>query len=425
VASQPVDLVSLEQFSPAAVRSLLEPQAAPCLSVYLPTHRNVPDNTVDLPAFRHLVEALEMALSATQSRETIELLLRPLRILADDARFWNHTRDGLAVLAAAGRARVFVLERPVRPLALVTSRFHTLPLVRIAAALERFLLLALTSREARLFAGAAWHGTTGDTMGPLEPLPLVGRPGRPPDTRLERADVVDEETFQPHRVQRGMGIEGIVHGGTGSKQEDIADDTEIFLRHVDAVVRGQVAERAELPLVLVAAARLAAVFHRLSTNPHLLAEHAATDPHLLSAAELAAAVQPILVAARQRRIARAVAAYDQARHRDQAAGDPGPRSPAGSRCSSWKPTGSSRGGSTERRGRSKPTARAGPIRPDAAARRRSPPPTCSAAWRRRCSSTGGRSWHWPETRCRRSRAWRRSIDGDARGDRSRSTLQRS
>ncbi len=321
MASQPVDLVSLEQFSPAAVRSLLEPQAAPCLSVYLPTHRNVPDNTVDLPAFRHLVEALEMALSATQSRETIELLLRPLRILADDARFWNHTRDGLAVLAAAGRARVFVLERPVRPLALVTSRFHTLPLVRIAAALERFLLLALTSREARLFAGAAWHGTTGDTMGPLEPLPLVGRPGRPPDTRLERADVVDEETFQPHRVQRGMGIEGIVHGGTGSKQEDIADDTEIFLRHVDAVVRGQVAERAELPLVLVAAARLAAVFHRLSTNPHLLAEHAATDPHLLSAAELAAAVQPILVAARQRRIARAVAAYDQARHRDQAAGD--------------------------------------------------------------------------------------------------------
>lgn len=318
---EPADLIRVEPLSLAAIRGLLEPQTPPCLSVYLPTHRNVPDNTVDRPAFRHLVEALEMALSATQSRETIERLLRPLRTLAADARFWSHTRDGLAVLAAAGRARVFLLQRPVQPLALVTSRFHTLPLVRVAAALERFFLLALTSREARVYEGLAWHGTTGDTMGPLDPVPLVGRPGQPPDDALARADVIDEETFQPHRVQRGMGIEGVVHGGTGSKQDDVDADTEIFLRHVDAVVRTQVSGRADLPLVLVAAARLAAEFHRLSANPHLLADHAAKDPHLLSTADLAAAVQPILTAARDRRIAKAVAAYEQARDRDQAAGD--------------------------------------------------------------------------------------------------------
>lgn len=320
-APDAADSVSVEPLSLAAVRSLLEPQTPPCLSVYLPTHRNVPDNTVDLPAFRHLVEALEMALSATQTRETIERLLRPLRMLAQDARFWSHTRDGLAVLAAAGRARVFLLQRPVQPLALVTSRFHTMPLLRVAAALERFFLLALTSREARVYEGLAWHGTTGDTMGPLDPVPLASRPGQPPGEALARADVIDAETFQPHRVQRGMGIEGIVHGGTGSKQDDVDDDTEIFLRHVDAVVRTQVSGKADLPLVLVAASRLAAEFHRLSTNPHLLTDHAAKDPHLMPPDELAAAVQPILAAARDRRIARTVAAYEQARDRDQAAAD--------------------------------------------------------------------------------------------------------
>lgn len=315
------DLLSVEPLSLAAVRTLLEPQAAPCLSVYLPTHRNVPDNTVDLPAFRHVVEALEMALSASQPPADVERLLRPLRMLAADTHFWRHARDGLAVLAAAGRARVFLLHRPVQPLALVSSRFHTMPLVRIAAAMERFLLLALTSREARVYEGTAWHGTTGDTMGPLDPVPLVGRTGGPAEAALSRADVIDEETFQPHRVQRGMGIEGIVHGGTGAKQDDVADDTEIFLRHVDAVVRTQVSGRSELPLVLVAAARLAAAFQRLTANPHLLADHAAADPHLMTTAELAAAVQPILAAARDRRIARAVAAYEQARDRDQGAGD--------------------------------------------------------------------------------------------------------
>jgi hypothetical protein len=41
----------------------------------------------------------------------------------------------------------------------------------------------------------------------------------------------------------------------------------------------------------------------------------------MSTAELAAAVQPILAAARDRHIARLVAVYEQARDRDQAAGD--------------------------------------------------------------------------------------------------------
>jgi hypothetical protein len=321
VEPTPAEPISIEPVSLAAVRTLLEPQTAPCLSIYLPTHRNVPDNTVDLPAFRHLVEALEMALSAAHARDAITRLLHPLHMLAADARFWSHTRDGLAVFAASGRARVFLLHRPVQPLALVTSRFHTLPLVRIAAALERFFLLALTSREARVYEGLAWHGTTGDTMGPLDPLPLVGRPGQPAGDALSRADVIDEETFQPHRVQRGVGIEGVIHGGTGSKQDDIDADTEIFLRHVDTVLGEQVSGRVDRPVVLVATARLAAEFQRLSRNPHLLADHAAKDPHLMSTAELAAAVQPILAAARDRRIARLVAVYEQARDRDQAAGD--------------------------------------------------------------------------------------------------------
>ena len=54
--------VTVERLTPAAVLAVLEPQPAPCLSLYLPTHRNVPDNTVDRPAFRHLVESLELAL---------------------------------------------------------------------------------------------------------------------------------------------------------------------------------------------------------------------------------------------------------------------------------------------------------------------------------------------------------------------------
>ncbi len=317
--------LSLGQVSLETVRRLLDPHPAPCLSLYLPTHRHVPDNTVDQPAFRHLVAALEMAVSATQPHATIDRLLDPFLQLQDDRTFWQHTRDGLAVLAAGGRAEVFLLQRSVKPLALATSRFHTMPLLRIAASIDRFNLLTLTSRDARVFEGLA----TDAGVERLDPVPL-----HDPCTRgtgvggidVTRAEAVDQETFQPHCVQRGMGPSGLgggstVHGGAGSKQDDIDADTEIFLRHVDEVVHERVTKHSGLPLILVALPRLAAVFRRLSKNRLLLDQGIPHDVHLLPPQDLPAVVEPLLAAARAGRIARDIDTFMQARPRDLGSGD--------------------------------------------------------------------------------------------------------
>ncbi len=323
--AEPV-IAALHTLSLEAVRRLLAPHPAPCLSLYLPTHRNVPDNTVDLPSFRHLVGGFEMALSAAHPRDEIERLVRPFHLLASDARFWQHTRDGLAVLASDGRAQVFLLQRSVRPLAVVTGRFHLMPLVRIASSLERCHVLAVTSREARVYEGTVWHDTTGGTMDRLDPVQMLSLSGREPTDVLVRGDVIDEETFQPHRVERGLGPKGMagttaVHGGAGSKHDDIDADTEIFLRHVDRAVREQVSQPTGLPLVLVAGPRVSATFRGLSKNDLLLEDHVAKDPHLMTAADLAAAVTPVFLAAAQARIARAVADFARARDRELAATD--------------------------------------------------------------------------------------------------------
>jgi hypothetical protein len=313
--------VSFERLSLAAVLAAVEPQPAPCLSLYLPTHRNVPDNTVDRPAFHHLVESLELALQSSVPRERIERLLHPFRVLESDREFWQHTCDGLAVLAADGQARVFALQRPVPPLAVVGPRFHTAPLVRLAAAAERFHLLLLTSREARLCAGSCWVDPRGATVGRLDPVPLAPRTGAPARTTLTRDDVVDEESFQPHRVQRGMGIEGIIHGGTGAKRDDVEDDTAIFLAYVAAIVHEQASQPTGLPLFLIAQPRLAATYRGLAKDPHLAADHVAKDPHLMTEDDILAAVTPLFVAARGRQVARLVHGYEQARDRGLAQGD--------------------------------------------------------------------------------------------------------
>jgi hypothetical protein len=326
VASAAGGLISFEHLSLAAVRALVGPQESPCLSLCMPTHRRVPGNTVDRPTFRHLLEALERSLARERRRDAVERLLAPLRHLEADVHFWEHAQDGLVVLASAGHARVFVLQRPIEPQAVVGDRFHVMPLLRLAAGLEPFDLLALTSRTARVFTGTAWHDPAADALSRLELLPIDPGAGRAPVTELRRADVVDEEVLQPHRVKHGMGPAGMaavaaVHGGMGSKRDDMDADTEIFLRYVDKVVLEQVSRRSELPLVLVAATRVAATFRGLSRNPFLLAEHVDSDPHLMSADELAAAVQPVFTAAQARRIDGALGAFAEARDHGLACDD--------------------------------------------------------------------------------------------------------
>jgi hypothetical protein len=320
VPVRPTAVIEFEPLSPETVRPLLGPHESPCLSLYLPTHRNVPASTVDRPAYRHLLEAFELALGLAHSRAEIERLLHPFRVLEADRSFWEHTRDGLAVFAAGGSARGFLLQQPVEPLAVVTPRFHVLPLVRLLASLERFTILTLTSREAAAFEATAWADEAATaaardvTIGPLDPLPLRPSPASEPTATLNRDLVIDEEIHEPHRVHVGTGPRGraavrVIHGGAGAKQDDIDDDTESFLRHVDTVIEAQVSRPMGLPLLLVAAAPLAATFRGLSNNPRLLEEHVPRDPHLLSAAELAAVVAPVFAAAHARRIARELAAF--------------------------------------------------------------------------------------------------------------------
>lgn len=311
--------LAVRPVSAEAVRDLLGEHAGPCLSLLMPTHRNVPDNLVDRPAYRHLVEALEMALSVAHSREEIERLLEPFRALGDHVRFWEHTRDGLAVFATAGAAQVFLLPVPVKPLALVTRRFHTLPLVRLVAGADRYNVLVLTSRTAHVYEGCLREGAADR----LDPVPLHD-PGGPPE--IDRAETVDAETWQPHRVQRGMGPSGlgagsVVHGGTGSKRDDIDADTEIFLRHVDEVVHERVTRRSNLPLVLVALPRLAAVFRGLAKNSLLLDEFVARDVHLLPADDLPALVAPVFARSRERLIQTELRRFAAARDRGLGAGD--------------------------------------------------------------------------------------------------------
>lgn len=241
----------------------------PCLSLYQPTHRHHPSKRQDPIRFRNLVKKLGASLERGYSEQQIEPLLDPFEKLANDAEFWNHTLDGLAVLAAPGLFRVYRLQRPVPELAIVADSFHTKPLLRILQSADRYQILGLTRDRIRLYEGNR------DRLDEIEPEPGVPR---------TLTDALGEERTEPRLTvsSYGSGPSGPpMYHGHGGRKDQIGLDAERFFRAVDREVLNRHSQPSKLPLFLAALPENQSIFRAVSKNPYL-AEHGITvNPHAL------------------------------------------------------------------------------------------------------------------------------------------------
>ena len=128
-------------------------RAAPCLSLYQPTSRHFPENQQDPIRYRNLVKALGASMRGAYPPAEIDALLEPVVALADDAEFWRHTLDGLAVLGGDGV--FFALRTPhsVGALAVVADSVHTKPLRRSLRPVDPYQVLCLSLNTFRMFGG--------------------------------------------------------------------------------------------------------------------------------------------------------------------------------------------------------------------------------------------------------------------------------
>jgi hypothetical protein len=249
---------------------LLADHEPPCLSLYQPTHRHHPENQQDPIRFRNLVKAMEASLRQKYAaRETRPLLAR-FHALADDQAFWNHTLDGLAVLATSDIFKVYRLQRPVPELAVVAESFHTKPLLRILQSADRYQILGLNRQEVRLFEGNR------DAVDEIDPAPGVPRTIN---------DALGQESDEPERKKRVYGAavpEATTRHGTDVRGDKLASDTERFFRAVDRAVLEHHSRPTGMPLLLAALPEHHDVFRAVSRNPFLMAEAIDVHPDALS-----------------------------------------------------------------------------------------------------------------------------------------------
>ena len=288
---------------------ILAKREGPCLSLYQPTHRDFPQRQQDPIRFRNLLRKLQESLQQKYPGREIAPLLAPFGALADDAGFWEHNLDGLAVLGARDMFGVYRLQRPVRELSVVADSFHTKPLMRIVQSADRYQILALNRRSARLFEG---------NRDRVDEIPLAAAVPRTVEDVVEREPERDRATRTHGRVEPGvMGR----HGAGDTRQDAVAVETERFFRAVDRAVLEHHSRPSGLPLLLAALPEHHHLLRKISDNPHLLDAGIDVDAGVLSLAELRERAWALVLPVYLGRLARLTDAFADAQAKQHGSGD--------------------------------------------------------------------------------------------------------
>lgn len=299
-------LLTLESLSALASMNLEQP----CLSLYQPTHRHHPDNRQDPIRFRNLMKEMETSLRQEYPAAETRQLLEPFEALAHDSRFWDHTLDGLAVLAGPLLFRVFKLPLPVEELVVVADSFHTKPLRRFLQSVDRYQVLGLSLHAIRLFEGNR-HGLTEVDLVPEVPRTITEALG-------------GELTEPQHTVASYGGVGGgssPMHHGQGAKMDEVEIDAERFFRIVDRAVQEHYSRLSGLPLILAALPEHHHLFHQVSQNPLLVADGIRFNPDSLSADELGTLAWQVMEPRYLSRLAVLGEEFEKARSRNAGSDD--------------------------------------------------------------------------------------------------------
>lgn len=137
------------------LQALAQVEAAHAVSAYLPTHAAGPETRQDPIRLKNLLDQAASRLhEAGHRRPDIEAVLAPARELLADTEFWRHQDQGLVVFMAPDFFRCERLPIEVDETLVVGRRLYLKPLLPLLAGGERFLLLAVSARQPRLFLGS-------------------------------------------------------------------------------------------------------------------------------------------------------------------------------------------------------------------------------------------------------------------------------
>ncbi len=288
----------MERFTRDDLKSLLAEHAAPCVSVFLPTHRGGSEQ--DPIRWRKSLKEAEDRLTAADWRTAdARELMAPGRQLLEDASFWRDQADGLAAFFSPHEMRIYRLPLAPAEQVVVGSRFCIKPLLPLLGGDGRFFILALSQNGVRLLDG---------TREQVTELSLRNVPRNLADAM--RTHDRDEVLTYHAGFAGGGGPGGAIFHGQGVGVDDAKDNLLRYFQKIDRGLHPLLREE-KVPLVLAAVGYLQPLYRQASTYPHLLEVGIEGNPDRLSNRELHARVWPLVQPLFEQAQQRARAQYQQ------------------------------------------------------------------------------------------------------------------
>jgi hypothetical protein len=292
----------MEALTKELIHELLSVNQAPCLSLYMTTHRSHPVNLQDPIRFQNLVKQLEESLLEQYSAIDVKKFLEPFETLGNDKEFWNHTLDGLAVLGSTEFFKVIRIPITVQEFAVVADGFHTKALRKYLQSVDRYHVLSVSLHNILLFEGNR-HSLVEVELHPDIPKTITEALG-------------DELTEKHSTVASYGGVGGEssdMHHGHGGKKDEVDKDAERFFRVIANTIYDKYSKPSGLPLILAALPEHHSLFQKVNKNPLLLTNGIAINPSSVSPDILAILAWEIMEPEYNLKLDSLVTRFEQAR----------------------------------------------------------------------------------------------------------------
>lgn len=257
------------------MKMLMEATAGPCISLYMSTHRHIPETGQDPIRFKNMLADAEQRLIATGMRSTdVRALIAPAHKLLYDPTFWKFQSDGLAMYLSPHLFRYHCLPFNFIETLVVGERFHLKPLWQMLADDQRYFILAASQKSVRLLEATGY----GVSEVKLDDVPEnIGE-------ILARYDFEEQQQFHTRAPSSGAARSAVFHG-QGLGKEDVYKRIKQYLSEVDKGLQN-VLKNETGPLVLAGVSSILPLYKSVNTYRNLVAEGIPGNPDQVRDEEL-------------------------------------------------------------------------------------------------------------------------------------------
>jgi hypothetical protein len=279
------------------LRQLTEPQAGPCVTICMPTHVAGAEGQQDVVRLKNLAERAEQQLAAGWLRAPeARDLVASVHALSADRDFWERRSHGLALFLDRGSLRRYRVPMRLEEISLVNRRFHLKGLLPMLTSGNRFLILALSQHNVRLFEATEYQ---------IEQVEVSGLPRRMDEAlNLDGADRGSQSHFA---MKGGKGKQSSVFHGQGGIPDSHKNELAQFFRMIDSALVPVLRDETT-PLILAGVDYLLPIFRKACHYAHLAEPALAGNCDHLNARQIHEKawplVQPLLTATREQAAAK-------------------------------------------------------------------------------------------------------------------------